>query len=95
MSFSVSVNMTNRAIAFLPLQETNQPLNAPSITNLVTHTFNNLGSVFATTLWISMLRETYLNNVINMQDAHGVSNSSILQGVTDSLSSILDSTLGA
>lgn len=30
-----------------------------------------------------------------MQDAHGVSNSSTLQGVTDSLSSTLDSTLRA
>ena len=95
MSFSVSVNVTNRTIAVLPLQETNQPLNAPNITNRVTYTFNNLGSVFATTLWISVLGETFLINVINVQDAHGVSNSSTLQGVTDSLSSILDSTLGA
>lgn len=50
MSSSVSVNVTNRAIAILPLQETNQPLNAPNITNRVTYTFNNLGSVFAMTL---------------------------------------------
>lgn len=95
MDFLVSVNVTNRTISVLPFQSADQPLNATNVTYQTIHTINNLGSVLATTLWISVIGDAFINNIANVQAAQGASNASNLQGVTDSLSSIIDNTLGA
>ena len=93
--FLVSVNTTNQTISVTPIKPAIVPINALSITTRAVGSINILGSIMSTTMYLSVIGDAFVHNVANVEVLGGDNNNSKLQGVTDSLSSIIDNNLQA
>ena len=91
--FAISVNMSNKVITVLPLQEVDETPTASGLAWRLTHALNNLGSVFSSTIWISVIGEAFVNNMANVHAREGVSKSSNLTAIVDVFESVLDNML--
>lgn len=99
-TFDVFVNVTNNTIVTTPKAQLtdDQFKNATDIANAVTHRIYNLGQMVASTQWGSPIGDALMNNVNNLAFARNdgtIKNETVLEAVSASMNSIVDSILGA
>ncbi|KAK4692660.1 hypothetical protein P7C71_g4587, partial [Lecanoromycetidae sp. Uapishka_2] len=92
MNFSVSTNTTNRTISVSPLNEVEWPLYGNLVTNRAVGALSTLASAL-TTVYVSILGQTLMYNIANVEAAQGASNTSNLLGVADAMNSLIDDIL--
>ena len=84
--FSVTVNVTNHSISVLPW--------GPAIlsTNLSTFSYQTIKAIndLEPSVWTHAIGDAFINNIANVEALSGPSNASNLQGVSESLLSMLD-----
>ena len=84
--FSVTVNVTNHSISVLPQR--------PAIlsTNLSVFSYQTIQAIndLEPSVWTHAIGDAFINNIANVEALSGPSNASNLQGVSESLLSMLD-----
>ncbi|KAL9108186.1 MAG: hypothetical protein Q9227_007041 [Pyrenula ochraceoflavens] len=94
--FSVEVNTTLKMIAVSPQQTINAPPYAHNITTRAVQVLDTMSGVFDTTIWISIIGDTFVHNIANIESRVGETrdgSAATLAGVKDSLESLIDDTL--
>lgn len=99
-NFNIFVNVTNSTITTTPKDKLNpdQFKNATDIANAVTHRIYNLGQMLASTQWGSPIGDALMNNVNNLafsRDESTIKNDTVLEAVSASMNSMVDSILAA
>lgn len=100
MEFTISVNVIGLSITVDILEPAPVPANAHERTLRAVRSLGDLGGIFATTQWTSVIGNVFINNIANVEAADveaadDIGNSSSLRGVADAVTSIIDNVFGA
>ena len=95
MKFSVAVNTTGQTISVRPSSPAAPLTHELNVTHPVTIIINDLSAISTTTMWISVIGDTFVHKIDDVEAEQGNTSTAILQGITVSLSSIIYSTLEA
>lgn len=91
--FSVNVDTTSRTISVEPLQEVAWPSYGQMMVNRAVGSISTMAQALSTTMYVSIMGQSLMYNIANVQAAQGISSSSNLLGVADWVNSLLDSIL--
>lgn len=98
--FQVFVNATNNTIAVSPISPADESAftNFTDIPPAITHRLYNIGQLFASTQWGSPMGDAFMNNVNNLaffRNERPITNATVLEAVSASWNSMIDSILEA
>ena len=91
-NFSISAHTINRTISVSPLNEVKWPSYGNLVTNRTVDAMATLSSAL-TTVYVSILGQTLIYNIANIEARQGPSPSSNLLGISDSINSLIDNIL--
>ncbi|MCJ1403821.1 hypothetical protein MMC11_007044 [Xylographa trunciseda] len=92
-NFSVAVNRDNQTVSVSALEEVAWPPYGDIVVNGSVSAISTMAQALATTMYVSILGQTLIYNIANVEALQGVSNSSKLLGVADAITSLLDNIL--
>ncbi len=92
-NFSINVDTTSRTISVEPLQEVAWPPYGEMMVNRAVGSISTMAQALSTTMYVSIVGQSLMYNIANVQAAQGVSSTSNLLGVADWVNSLLDSIL--
>ena len=90
MNFSLAVSIASRTISVTPLQEVAWPSYGELMVNRAVESISTMAQALCTTMYVSILGQSLMYNIANVEAAHGSSSSSNLLGVADWVNSLLD-----
>ena len=91
-TFSLSVDRTNRTISVFPVDDVDMPPYGQVVINRTIGAMSTMSSAL-TTSYVSILGQTLMYNIANVQVAHGNNSASNLLGVSDAVDSFIDNIL--
>ncbi|MCJ1378611.1 hypothetical protein MMC17_001710 [Xylographa soralifera] len=94
-NFSVAVSRDNQTISVSALEQVAWPPYADKVVDGSVAAISTMAQALATTMYVSILGQTLIYNVANVEAFQGVSNSSKLLGVADAITSLLDNILAS
>ena len=92
-NFSVAVDRDNQTISVSALEELPWPAYGDIVTTGAVSAISTMAQALCTTMYVSILGQTLMYNIANVEALQGVSNSSVLLGVADAITSLLDNIL--
>ncbi|MCJ1292943.1 hypothetical protein MMC34_004496 [Xylographa carneopallida] len=92
-NFSVAVDRDNQTVSVTALEEVTWPPYGELVVNGSVAAISTMAQALATTMYVSILGQSLIYNIANVEAFQGVSNSSKLLGVADAINSLLDNIL--